>query len=273
MTTLVDSPTDAAVSPLTAAGARAELAATFLGNGANYDRYRPGFPLETVRRVAAARGGLLGDVLDLGAGTGKLTELLASRADAVTAIDPSADMLAQLSAKLPSVDTRVGLAEDLPLASGSVDVVTVAQAFHWFDRDAASAEIARVLRPGGVLAIVWTVPDPRCAWDRACYRLAHPPRDLGDDDGALALGGDVHTPALPGFETLRGERLRWSEHLTRSDYLQRWGTVSTLLASSDAQRAATLAGMEAILDADPDSAGRQLLKVRHVTEVITYRVR
>lgn len=157
---------------------RQQLAASFLTGGEAYDRYRPGFPAEAADAAVDGREGAV--VLDVGAGTGKFTELLASRAAQVIAVDPSEDMLAQLRRKLPTVAARVGPAEDLPVEDAAVDAVTVAQAFHWFDRDRAAAEFARVLRPGGLLTLLWNVPDPDSSWDRACYRIAHhvaSPRD------------------------------------------------------------------------------------------------
>jgi len=97
-------------------------------------------------------------VLDLGAGTGKLTRLLVATGAEVVAVEPNADMRAALPG---AVD---GSAEAIPLPDASVDAVTVAQAFHWFDSDAALAEIARILRPGGGLGLVWNERDESVPW-------------------------------------------------------------------------------------------------------------
>jgi SAM-dependent methyltransferase len=107
-------------------------------------------------------------VLDLGAGTGKLTRVLAERYRDVTAVEPLANMRAMLERVVPGVAALPGSAERIPLDDGSVDGVFAAQAFHWFDKPVAVPEIARVLRPGGVFAIVWNqgnddLPDPRPA--------------------------------------------------------------------------------------------------------------
>jgi len=116
-----------------------------------YERGRPEYPAAAVEYVA----GLLperAEVLDLAAGTGKLTRPLLAAGLRVTAVEPVAEMRAALPAAARALE---GTAERVPLADGSMDGVTVAQAFHWFDGDAALAEIARVLRPGGLLALVW----------------------------------------------------------------------------------------------------------------------
>ena len=104
------------------------------------------------------------DVVDLGAGTGKLTRSLAALGHHVIAVEPLAEMLEQLRAAVPGVTGVVGTAESLPLTDGSADVVACAQAFHWFDQEPAVVEIARVLRPGGRIALVWNVRDERVPW-------------------------------------------------------------------------------------------------------------
>jgi SAM-dependent methyltransferase len=132
------------VTPIHAAAATG-----FARAAAEYDRGRPGYPpgvLEPLRLSPDL------DVLDLAAGTGKLTRLLAASGATVIAVEPVAEMRACLPSSVQALD---GTAEDIPLAAATVDLVTVAQAFHWFDGEAALAEIHRVLRPDGRLALVW----------------------------------------------------------------------------------------------------------------------
>lgn len=256
---------------ITSGTERTARAATFQGNGGDYERYRPGFPAEAVRAIREAAGGQLRRVLDVGAGTGKLTEALVPAAHSVGAVDPSGNMLAQLHRKLPAVRTWIGSAEALPLPEASEDVITVAQAFHWFDRDAACAEFTRVLVPGGTLALVWTLPDPACEWDRACFSIVAPPRSatpVGTPSAASA--GRLQAP-LPGFAARGITRVAWSERVSRADYLRRFSTYSAVLAASEEGRAELFRRMEAVLDSHPETRGRTVLTVRHVTEVEAYR--
>jgi ubiquinone/menaquinone biosynthesis C-methylase UbiE len=126
-----------------------------------YERSRPGYPPQAVTWLV---GPTPCRVLDLGAGTGKLTRALVAAGHDVLAVDPSPPMLDMLRRSLPAVDVRKGAAEALPVADADVDVVVVAQAFHWFDQDRALSEIARVLRPGGRLGLVWNLRDETVPW-------------------------------------------------------------------------------------------------------------
>ena len=135
---------------------RRKQAASFAGVADVYERSRPGYPEAAVVWLA---GSTPGDVVDLGAGTGKLTRSLVALGHRVTAVEPLEEMLAQLRASVPAARALTGGAEAIPLPDASIDVVTCAQAFHWFDHDRALAEIARVLRPGGRIALVWNMRD------------------------------------------------------------------------------------------------------------------
>lgn len=140
-------------------------AAGFQAGAADYERARPTYPHEAVDLLANELGLTpASQVCDLAAGTGKFTRLLVGRGFDVVAVEPVPAMRAQLAEVLPDVGVVDGTAESIPLPDGSVDAVTVAQAFHWFDADAALAEIRRVLRPGGGLAIVFNRRDESVPW-------------------------------------------------------------------------------------------------------------
>lgn len=162
-----------------------------------YDRARPSYPLEAAQWILEPPGpGTPGawtgkpTVLELGAGTGKLTERLVGLGCTTTASDPSESMLTRLGTRVPAARRVAGSAEQIPLGSRSVDVVVAAQSFHWFDPARALPEIARVLRPRGRLALVWNARDERVPWVRRLGRIIEG-RPHQDDDpvGAIDASG------------------------------------------------------------------------------------
>jgi len=143
---------------------------------AEYEDGRPGYAPDAVAdAIAELEIGPGSIVLDLGAGTGKLTRMLLDAELAVIAIDPSSAMLAQLRTAAPAAQAVVGAAEAIPLPAESVDAVTAGQAFHWFDATAALAEIHRVLRPGGGVALLWNRRDLADPVQRLLGELTDPP--------------------------------------------------------------------------------------------------
>jgi ubiquinone/menaquinone biosynthesis C-methylase UbiE len=140
--------------------------------GDDYERGRPGYPAEAIDfvvRELEIRPGTR--VLDLAAGTGKLTRQLVPTGAELVAVEPVAGMRRKLVDAAPGVEALAGTAEAIPLADASVDTVVCAQAFHWFDGDRALAEIHRVLRPGGSLALIWNVRDETVEWERQVSEL------------------------------------------------------------------------------------------------------
>lgn len=156
-----------------------------------YARARPSYPREAAAWLA---GGTTDVVLELAAGTGKLTEQLAALGHHVLASDPSPEMLAQLSRRLPDTPRVQAPAEDIPLRAGSVGLVVAAQAYHWFDPERALPEIARVLRPGGVFAAVWNLRDERIPWVRRLGALIGTQEQNNDPTGDLD-GSGMFEPA------------------------------------------------------------------------------
>jgi len=132
---------------------------------ADYEAARPTYPSGALEALRDQLGiGPDTRVCDLAAGTGKLTRLLAATGASVVAVEPVPGMREQLRAAVSAVEVLDGTAESMPLEAGSIDVVTVAQAFHWFRFEEALAEIARVLRPGGGLAVLFNERDSRTPW-------------------------------------------------------------------------------------------------------------
>lgn len=183
---------------------RREHAESFAGDIGPYLRSRPGYPDESVDWLVPPSAH---DVVDLGAGTGGLTRSLAGRGLAVTAVEPSATMRAALRVALPGVRVLEGTGEAVPLRTASADAVFCAQAWHWVDPAAGSAEVARVLRPGGRLGLIWHTRDESGPWGRRLGQLLRP---RGED----VLGLDREAPDVRGplAATLeQGPAVAWTQ--------------------------------------------------------------
>ena len=160
-----------------------ERARSFEAVAAEYERHRPDYPEEALRWAADELGLESGArVLDVGAGTGKLTRGLVALGLDVVAVEPGAPMLEQLRGAVPEAEAIEGPAEAIPLPDASVDAAFAAQAFHWFDRERALPELHRVIRPGGGLALLWNWWDERDPLQRELGELIgyaghHPYRD------------------------------------------------------------------------------------------------
>lgn len=213
----------------------------------DYAAYRPGYPDAA---VDYALGGRTGHVLDLGAGTGKLTAALVGRASTVTAVDPDPAMLAELRRLLPAVATFEAGAEAIPLPDGSVEAVVCGQSFHWFATTAAMTEIARVLAPGGVLAALWNADDTRVDWVAQYQKVASRDRPVPGVPG----GDDRYLPAHPDFTP--GERgdFAHSQRLTVEGLLAVLGTHSWALVSEPTDRDAVYERVRRHLAARPEIA-------------------
>ena len=199
-----------------------------------YDRARPSYPEDAVAWLAG-RG--TSTVLELGAGTGKLTELLHRAGHHVLATDPAPDMLAVL-ARRTGAPHVVAAAEHIPLRSRSVDVVVCAQSFHWFDHGPALAEIARVLRPGGSLALVWNTYDEGIPWVRRLRQLLAP--DVSDEARALPL------KATPYFGFVEEKQFRFWQTHTAATLAELTRSVSHVAALGESERARVLAKVDAL---------------------------
>lgn len=205
----------------------------FARSAAAYERGRPGYPDAAVDRLVAALPGR--DVLDLAAGTGKITRALAARGLDVVAVEPVAEMRAAIGVTARAV---AGTAEAIPLADGSVDGVTVAQAFHWFDGPRALAEIHRVLRPGGVLGLVYNrrrIADPI---HREIEALLAPHRGDVPSERSELWRTAIDETTL--FGPLREERFANEQLVDANGLADRVGSISFVAALEDGARAALL---------------------------------
>ena len=179
-----------------------------------YDRARPSYPPDAASWLV---GKPHATVLELGAGTGKLTELLVAAGHDVIATDPLPQMLRRLRTRVPAARAVVAAAEHIPVASRSVDVVVCAQSFHWFDHPVALPEIARVLRPGGSLALVWNERDEGIPWVRKLGRLLH--EHSQDSPGSSETSDELADPARQSlhFGWTEQQQFRFWHTLRRDD--------------------------------------------------------
>jgi SAM-dependent methyltransferase len=242
------------------------IAAAGFGRAADtYERSRPSYPADAVARMAAELGIEPGrTVLDLAAGTGKLTRLLAEIGADLVAVEPSAAMRSEFASVLPGIPVHEGTAEQIPLADDAVDAVVVAQAFHWFDAPTALAEIERVLKARGGLALIWNERDESVPWVAELSRVmqwdVRMPYAVGTDFRAVLDDSGRFTPA-------RRERFRFEQELDRDGLCERVSTTS-FIASMDAAPREVL--LRAVRDLVADFPERFVLP--YVTELFWCRL-
>ena len=225
------------------------LAARFADVAGAYERGRPDYAPAVAGALVAELGLAAGaPVLDLGAGTGKLTRALLGSGLDVVAVEPQSQLREILIANVGRERAREGTAEAIPLDASSVAAVTVADAFHWFDQTVALAEIRRVLRPGGGLAVLTTVPDwGGATWAQevgtlmAGLRGEHPHFDGPPWQDALAAAG--------GWTTPREIRLTMSQPASPERVLDYIASLSWIAALPAQRRAETLEQIASVVRA------------------------
>jgi SAM-dependent methyltransferase len=247
---------------------KAQRAGSFGAVAGAYDAARPSYPAEA---VAWLTGPPPLDVLDLGAGTGKLTELLVAAGHRVSAVDPSTGMLEQLHQRLPGVLTAVGGAEDVPLPDRSFDVITAAQAWHWFDDTTAPAECARLLRPRGRLALVWNERDEWVDWVRAVWEPLTRTGNVGMS--LLTDGWEAAVSAHAPFGPMQQATFRYQQTLTREGILALVSSRSGVAVLEPEARATLLAEVAAVLDSHPGSRARETLVLPYETRCYAWQLR
>jgi len=230
-----------------------------------YERSRPSYPpgavawlVENVGITACAT------VVDLAAGTGKLTRLLAPTGANLVAVEPVEGMWRVLAEVVPDVPVVSGAAETLPFAAGTLDAVTVAQAFHWFDADRAFAELARVLRSGGRVGVIWNARDRSYDWVDQAWSIMDrvektaPWRDHEHwRDSALG--------ERPGFGSMHAATFHHEQHCTPDGVIDRFRGVSHIASLPPEERDAVLDELRALVATHPDTRGCDEL-------VLPYRV-
>lgn len=235
------------------------------GFGSDAERYhagRPDYPTAAVdrlvHRLAIAPGAVVADV---GAGTGKLTADLAATGARVVAVEPVAEMGRVLAANVPGVPIIAAPAESMPFHDATLDAITCAQAFHWFDAAAAWAEFRRVLRPGGGAALIWNARDRQVEWVDAVWSIM-------DEVEKQAPWRDHDRPDLtagPGFADLLHEQFWHDVVVDQQTVVDRIASVSHVAVLPEAERTVVL---ERVAAAVPNVPG---LSMRYRVDLYTTR--
>jgi SAM-dependent methyltransferase len=212
-----------------------------------YERARPEYPHSAIEWLVDGLSiGPESTVLDLGAGTGKLTRALIPYARRVIAVDAGPKMLAELQRAVPEAEAIVGSAEAIPLPDASVDGVLSGQAFHWFRQDEALPEIHRVLRPGGGLGLIWNLRDPDDELQQVVTELIEPFVPPGRPPMPTSVAGFVNES---GFTDLTSGVFGFEQELDADTVAARIGSISFIAAADEKRRAELERELRALVSA------------------------
>jgi SAM-dependent methyltransferase len=232
-----------------------------------YERGRPSYPDDAVEflvRMLRIRAG--SDVVELGAGTGKFTELLVPTGARIVALEPVPAMREALARNVPSVSVADGTAERIPLGDTSADAVVAAQAFHWFDGDRALPEIHRVLRPGAGLGLIWNVRDEASDWSERLTKIFD--RLAGDGAPRYRDMRWRQAFARSGLFGPLHHQLAYHVHkVTREQFVDRVLSVSYVASAPERERERVDAEVREMLDTDPELRDRDQIVMPYRTDV------
>jgi SAM-dependent methyltransferase len=219
-----------------------------------YERGRPSYPAEAIDWLVPAHARRVADV---GAGTGKLTRQLRERGLDVIAVEPSAGMREELRRAVPGIPVLAGTAEQIPLADGTVDLVIAAQAWHWVDPERAVPEVARVLAPGGRLALMWNRRVEDEGWVA----------DLSTIIGSRGTpGSSRHFPEIgPPFGPVERRTVDWVYRLSRAEMTDWVASRSYVITLPDQRRHEVLGQVRDLLDTHPTLGGEDEIALNMVT--------
>jgi SAM-dependent methyltransferase len=233
-----------------------QLSSSFGAAASAYAEHRPDYAEAAVRWALEGAPGRR--VLDLGAGTGKLTAGLLALGAETTAVEPDPEMLAELRRTLPEARALQGGAESIPLPDGAVDAVLAGNAMHWFDMDRAGPEIARVLAPGGVLVGLWNTLDDRVDWVAGLAEVSGPaaigPRDTPAAWRAATVHMHLPKSGTPRFDSPEQAEFPHAQRRTADSLVATLATRAGVLTMPDPYRRALLARIRAYLATRPETA-------------------
>jgi SAM-dependent methyltransferase len=231
-----------------------------------YERGRPTYPPEAIERLVEELGiGPESRVLDLAAGTGKLTRLLAGTEARIVAVEPVDAMRRRLERTVPEADARAGTAEAIPLRDSSVDAVAVGQAFHWFHGDAALAEIHRVLRRKRRLGLIWNVKDETVDWVRRLAEIIEPYRGKAPKVASGAWKDAFERTKL--FTPLERARFSFVHETDMSTVIARVVSISFIAALPLDEFERVVTRVRDLLATHPDTRGLRVFPLCYRTGV------
>jgi SAM-dependent methyltransferase len=239
----------------------------------HYQRGRPTYPDDAVTYLVRELGiGQGRDVLELGAGTGKFTELIVHTGARITVLEPVAAMRAALERSCPTVTALDGAAEAIPARDASADAVLAAQSFHWFDGERALPEIHRVLRRDGALGLIWNVRDEASDWSERLTAIFD--RLAGRDAPRYRTGRWRRAFELDDLFGPLHHRIAYHvHHVTPEAFMDRVLSVSYVAAAPDGERERVRAEVEELLATDPDLRDRPEIVMPYRTDVFWTRRR
>jgi SAM-dependent methyltransferase len=222
-----------------------------------YDAFRPRYPRLALVWALAGASRTVRDVADVGAGTGALTGGLVDLGLSVRAVEPDAGMLAALGERLPDVERHQAAAESLPFDEASLDAVVAGQAWHWFDKEASAAEFGRVLRPGGVVGLLWNVRDDRVDWMARLSDL------IEGEDSMRASRTEAHDEIAAVHPGVVRVDVPHRVTMTPEQVVALTSTFSYVRLRDDADD--VYAAVADLLATHPDTRGRRFVEVPYVT--------
>lgn len=231
-----------------------------------YERIRPEYPALAidilVRELRITPGRV---VVDVGAGTGKLTRALVPSGATLIAVEPLAQMRERLAAEVPRAVPFAGTAEHMALRDASAHAIVAAQAFHWFDGEKALAEFHRVLAPAGRLGLVWNVRDRRTPWVAAFDALVDAVDPERPDHQTGKWRAIFERTTL--FGPLEQEDVAFAQTLATAEIVDRAATVSSIAALPQAEREKVLDGFRVLASTHPDVRGHATVELPYLTKI------
>jgi SAM-dependent methyltransferase len=235
---------------------------SFGAHAASYADHRPGYPTAAIQWVLDAATRPVVDVADVGAGTGALTRTLVQLGLEVSAYEPDPGMLDELRSRVPEATAELAPAESLPRPDASLDAVLVGQAWHWFDHAAASDELARVIRPGGSLGLVWNLRDVSLPWTRALADL------IGGEDTMQSPARDPEAQYVrlgAGWGPVERVEITHEVEQDADSLVALVSTYSYVRLRPDAEQ--VYADIRELVRTSPDLRGRTTFPLPYVTTV------